>query len=63
MAFDVRPEERLGCVYQEDVQMFSGGYREVEDWLNLAEDSNRLQIRSRPFVADCNSPGSQDAFP
>jgi hypothetical protein len=39
MAFTIEPHEGRWLVLQDGVPVFSGDYRQVEDWLDQAENS------------------------
>ena len=45
MVFSIQPHEGRWRVCQDDMPIFSAGYRQVEDWLDWAENSGGLQSR------------------
>ena len=41
MVFSIQPHQGRWLVFQDGVRVFSAGYRQVEDWLDWAENSGR----------------------
>jgi hypothetical protein len=42
MAVRIEHREGLWLVYEGGALLYSGGYRQVQDWLDLAENAGRL---------------------